>query len=123
MIRILIVEDNPANMKLAVDILESRGYEVLQAEDADRGIDIARDELPDLILMDIQLPGTDGLTATRMLRQLEPTRDIPIVAVTAHAMQGDEQRILEAGCDAYLSKPIRIQALLDVVREMTEGRT
>lgn len=123
MSRILVIEDNAANMMLATEILKSAGYEVLQAEDADVGIQIARREHPALILMDIQLPGTDGLTATRMLRNFDDTRDVPIIAVTAHAMDGDEERILAAGCNGYLSKPIQMRALLNLVETELKEKT
>lgn len=105
--RILIVEDNPMNMELASDLLEIAGYEVLQAMDAQAGIDLARSQQPDLILMDISLPGMDGLTATGILKGEAPTDTIPVIALTAHAMAGDEEKALAAGCDAYLTKPIQ----------------
>ena len=113
--RILVVEDNPANMKLVVLMLEGKGYDVLQAEDAETGLRIAREEAPDLILMDVQLPGMDGLAATRLLKSDPATGDIRIVALTALAMSGDRERIEAAGCDDYLSKPFRHQQLLDTV--------
>ena len=104
--KILIVEDNPANMVLAVYLLKTEGYEVIQAEMAEKGIDLAKKELPDLILMDIGLPGMDGLEATRILRKDPKFKDIPIVAMTSHAMKGDEAKILNAGCSGHISKPI-----------------
>lgn len=113
--RILIVEDNASNMKLMSGILERAGYEVLQAMDADSGIPMAREETPDLILMDIHMPGTDGLTATRILKKDELTSAIPIVAVTARAMQGDEESILAEGCDGYIAKPVRYKDVLEMV--------
>ncbi len=103
---ILIIEDNPLNMELARDLLESRGYQVRGAVTAQEGILAIRASLPDLVLMDIQLPGMDGLTATRLLRQDDSLKDLIIIALTAHAMKGDEQKVLEAGCNGYLSKPI-----------------
>ncbi|KJU81277.1 response regulator receiver protein, partial [Candidatus Magnetobacterium bavaricum] len=112
---ILIIEDNPMNMKLATDVLRRQGYTVLQATDADTGINIAIQERPALILMDIQLPGIDGLTATRMLKNNETTKHIKIIALTAFAMKGDEERMIEAGCDAYISKPIRYKEFLATV--------
>lgn len=115
--RILIVEDNPQNMKLVVTVLKKSGYEVLKAVDADSGILLARQELPDLILMDIQLPGMDGLTATRLLKGDRVTAQIPVIALTAFAMVGDRDRILAAGCDDYISKPIRYKEFLASVQK------
>lgn len=103
---ILIIEDNPLNMELARDLLESRGYNVREAVTAQEGIQAIRASLPDLVLMDIQLPGMDGLTATRLLRQDETLKNLIIIALTAHAMKGDEQKVMEAGCNGYMSKPI-----------------
>ncbi|OHB88190.1 MAG: hypothetical protein A3D13_05005 [Planctomycetes bacterium RIFCSPHIGHO2_02_FULL_40_12] len=104
--KILIVDDNQMNMELASDLLGVNGYQVFQAGDAKTGIDIAKKEKPDLILMDVQLPGMDGLQATSILKEDVETRDIPVIALTAHAMKGDEEKILEAGCAGYISKPI-----------------
>ena len=115
MATILIVEDNPANMKLAVFVLEQAGYSVISAIDAELGLTLAREQHPDLIMMDIQLPGMDGLAATALLKQDETTRQIPVVALTALAMKGDEARIREAGCDAYIAKPMRYQEVLSTV--------
>ena len=113
--KILIVEDNPANMKLVSNVLVKTGYETLEAVDAEAGIQLARDELPGLILMDIQLPGMDGLAATRLLKGDQTTRDIPIIALTAFAMKGDEEKMLQAGCDGYIAKPIRYREFLKTV--------
>lgn len=115
---ILVIEDNPANMKLAVLLLEQAGHEVLQATDAEEGIGLARERLPQLILMDIQLPGMDGLSATRLLKADAATQAIRIVALTALAMHGDREKITAAGCDGYIAKPIRYQAFLQVVGEV-----
>ena len=115
MARILIVEDNPANMKLAVFLLESAGHTVLSALDAEAGLTLARDERPNLILMDIQLPGMDGLQATLLLKRNEATRAIPVIALTALAMKGDEERIRAAGCDGYIAKPIHYKEFLAIV--------
>jgi two-component system cell cycle response regulator DivK len=110
--KILVVEDNAANMSLAVYLLESAGHTPLRATDAEAGLNLARAERPDLILMDIQLPGIDGLEATALLKRDEVTRDIPIIALTALAMRGDEERIRAAGCDDYIAKPIRYKDFL-----------
>jgi two-component system cell cycle response regulator DivK len=119
---ILIVEDNPDNRKLAGTILEFAGYQVLQADDAVAGMALARSRQPALILMDIQLPGMDGLTATRLLKGDPQTRAIPVLAVTAFAMRGDEERILAAGCDGYLAKPFDYKDLLGRVTDLLGGR-
>lgn len=103
---ILIVEDNLLNMELVTDLLEAHHFRVLQARTAEEGLRLARELCPDLILMDLSLPGMDGLAATRALKADPKTRDIRIVALTAHAMRGDEKNALDAGCDGYLSKPI-----------------
>lgn len=115
MSRILVVEDSPTNMMLVVYVLENAGHQVLQAEDAAAGIRIAREAYPDLIFMDIQLPGMDGLEATRQLKADSATRHIPIYALTAFSMKGDEERIRAAGCDGYLSKPASYKDLLATV--------
>jgi len=115
MARILIVEDNPDNMLLSVMLLESAGHAVLSALDAEAGLTLARSERPDLILMDIQLPGMDGLAATVLLKADPQTCMVPVIALTALAMKGDEERIRAAGCDGYISKPIGIQAFLATV--------
>lgn len=115
MARVLIVEDNPNNMKLAAMLLESLGHQVLRAEDALLGINLARDHLPDLVLMDIQLPGMDGLTATRLLKQDDKTSSIKIYALTAFAMKGDEEKMRAAGCDGYIAKPIRYKEFLQTI--------
>ena len=115
MSRILIVEDNPDNMTLTVLLLESAGHTVLSAVDAEAGLTLAQAEQPDLILMDIQLPGMDGLEATALLKRDEATRAIPVLALTALAMKGDEERIRAAGCDGYIAKPIGIKDFLKTV--------
>ena len=121
MLRILIVEDSPVNMVLTVAILERAGHEALQAETAAQGLSLARTHLPDLILMDIQLPDMDGLEATRLLREDSRTCDIPIIALTAFAMKGDAEIMREAGCDAYITKPIRYQEFLQEVESVVHG--
>ena len=115
MATILVVEDNPDNMFLTVLLLESAGHTVLSAIDAEVGLTLARGKLPDLILMDIQLPGMDGLEATGLLKLDDATRAIPVLALTALAMKGDEERIRAAGCDGYIAKPIGAQGFLKTI--------
>ena len=115
MAKVLIVEDNPANMTLANFLLTSGGHTVLSATDAEAGLTLARDEQPDLILMDIQLPGMDGLAATALLKGDDATRAIPVIALTALAMKGDEERIRAAGCDGYIAKPMRYQEFMATI--------
>src|SRR5579859_100867 len=115
MARILIIEDNPANMKLASLLLLNAGHTVLRAVDAEAGLILARAEQPDLILMDIQLPGMDGLAATALLKQDPATASIPVVALTAMAMKEDREKSQVAGCDAYIAKPLRYQELYAVI--------
>jgi two-component system cell cycle response regulator DivK len=106
MARILVIEDNAANMRLASLLLRNARHEVLCAVDAEIGLTMARNELPDLILMDIQLPGMDGLAATELLKQDRITAKIPVIALTALAMKEDQERSQSAGCDAYIAKPL-----------------
>lgn len=113
--RILVVEDNPLNMELVCNVLEAHGYEVWEARGAAQALERLTTGKPDLILMDIQLPGVDGLALTRRLKQDPGARDIPVVAVTAHAMKGDRERIMEAGCCGYIQKPIDINELTNQV--------
>ncbi len=120
MSKVLIIEDNPTNMSLATFLLESVGHIVLRATDAEIGLAIACSEHPDLILMDIQLPGIDGLEATAQLKRGEDTRAIPVIALTALAMKGDEERIRAAGCDDYIAKPMRYQEFLATVARQLE---
>jgi two-component system cell cycle response regulator DivK len=119
--KVLIVEDNSANMTLAVFLLQSAGHSVLSARDAEAGLTLARDEQPDLILMDIQLPGMDGLQATALLKRDDATRAIPVIALTALAMKGDEERIRAAGCDGYIAKPMRYQEFLAMIAAQLVG--
>ena len=120
--KVLVVEDNPANMKLTTMLLGRAGYQVLQTNNADDGIVLAREQQPDLILMDIQLPGMDGLTATRLLKADQATCGIKVVALTAFAMAGDEEKMLAAGCDGYIAKPIQYQAFLAEVARLLEAQ-
>ena len=115
MATVLVVEDNPANMTLATFLLKSAGYAVLSATDAEAGLALARTEQPDLVLMDIQLPGMDGLEACAILKKSESTRDIPVIALTALAMKGDEERIRAAGCDGYIAKPLAYREFLATI--------
>jgi two-component system cell cycle response regulator DivK len=118
MVRVLVVEDNPANLKLTTLVLHSAGHSVLSAVDAETGLRVARDEQPDLILMDIQLPGMDGLVATAILKEDADTTHIPIVALSALAMKADEERSQTAGCDAYIVKPLRYKELYAVMERL-----
>lgn len=115
MARILVIEDNLANMKLACLLLRNAGHEVLCADDAETGLTLARVDLPDLILMDIQLPGMDGLAATALLKQDPATAAIPVIALTAMAMKADQEKSQVAGCDAYIAKPLRYQELYQAI--------
>ena len=115
--RILVVEDNPDNMTLVEDILLSLGYDVLQAPDGERGVEIAYSEMPDLILMDLALPKMDGWTAARQIKTDPATCDIPIIALTAHAMVGDRERAIESGCDDYVTKPVDVSQLAQKITQ------
>jgi len=115
--RILIVDDNPVNLKLAASVLEFAGYHILEAADAIQALEVIKRTPPDLILMDIALPGMDGLTLTRQLKADSTTRHIRIVALTAFAMKGDDQKAKEAGCDGYVTKPIDTRNLHEQVAE------
>ena len=118
---ILVVDDNPRNLKLAFDVLEDAGYEVVEAADAEKAQIMIDRNLPDLILMDIALPGMDGLTLTRKIKANERTKHIRIIALTAFAMKGDDQKALAAGCDGYITKPIDIHQLPVQVAEILGG--
>jgi two-component system cell cycle response regulator DivK len=123
MAKILVIEDNPANMKLACLLLRNAGHEVLCAVDAETGLTTARADHPELILMDIQLPGMDGLTLTRQLRDDRAYDDVIIIALTAYAMKGDEEKALAAGCDGYITKPIEPSALpVTIAEHLARGR-
>lgn len=114
---VLIVEDNELNMKLFHDLLDANGYNTLQTNDGMEVLDIAREHSPDLILMDIQLPEVSGLEVTKWLKEDDSLRRIPVVAVTAFAMKGDEEVIRDGGCEAYISKPISVANFLETVRK------
>lgn len=116
--KILIVEDNPQNMRLIEMILRAKGYTLLNATDGDEALDVALRELPDLIIMDIQLPKLSGLEVTKKLRETPTCSHIPIIALTAYAMKGDKERFINGGCDTYLSKPINTRELPGIIAEM-----
>jgi two-component system cell cycle response regulator DivK len=118
--RILYVEDNFQNKRLVRKILASRGYEVLEAEDGLAGVELAKAEVPDLILMDINIPGMDGIEATRVIKSTSETQHIPVIALTANAMRGDRERFIAAGCDDYLPKPISTTDLLQLIKSYLE---
>ena len=113
---VLIVEDNELNMKLFNDLLEANGYKTLKTSSGVEAVELARAHKPDLILMDIQLPEVSGLDVTRWIKADEELKNIPVVAITAFAMKGDEERIREGGCEAYLSKPISVSKFIETVR-------
>ncbi len=117
---ILIVEDNELNMKLFNDLLQAHGYNTLQAKDGRVVVDLTRKNRPDLILMDIQLPEISGLEITKMLKADDDLRSIPVVAITAFAMKGDEQKIRNGGCDGYIAKPISVASFLQTVSRFLE---
>lgn len=117
---VLIVEDNELNMKLFQDLLEAQGYETLQTKDGMEALKLARAHHPDLILMDIQLPEVSGLEVTKWLKEDEDLRKIPVIAVTAFAMKGDEEKIREGGCEAYIAKPISVAQFLETVQKFME---
>jgi CheY-like chemotaxis protein len=120
---ILVVDDNPTNLKLVSDLLEFEGYQILKAVDAEEAQVILADTLPDLILMDIALPGMDGLTLTRILKADPRTGGIRIAALTAFAMKGDEQKAIDAGCDGYITKPIDTRGLPVQVAALLENKS
>lgn len=119
--RILVVEDNNDNMTLITDVLNSLGYDVIAARDGNEGVAAAQQHQPDLILMDLSLPRKDGWTATREIKADARLKPIPIIALTAHAMVGDREEALEAGCDDYLSKPINLRELSTKLRHYLPG--
>jgi two-component system cell cycle response regulator DivK len=118
---VLIVEDNEKNMKLARDVLQAKGYSTLEAVTGEDGVRIAKESKPDLVLMDIQLPGISGIEALKALRSDAQTEKIPIAALTASVTPTDRSQIAQAGFDAFLSKPINLKEFLETVRRLTEG--
>lgn len=113
---VLIVEDNELNMKLFNDLLEANGYEIIQTRNGLEALDLARAHKPDLILMDIQLPEVSGLEVTKWIKEDDELREIPVIAVTAFAMKGDEERIRQGGCEAYISKPISVAKFIETIK-------
>ena len=120
--RILLVEDNPMNRDMLTRRLVKRGFDVVTAEDGLQGVDVARRDLPDLVLMDMSLPGIDGWEATRRLKAVDATRAIPVIALTAHAMSDDRAKALAAGCDDFDTKPVDFARLLDKMNALLAGR-
>jgi len=114
---VLIVEDNDLNMKLFHDLLDAYGYNTIQTKDGMEALSLAREHMPDLILMDIQLPEVSGLEVTKWIKEDETLKSIPVIAVTAFAMKGDEEKIREGGCEAYIAKPISVEDFLNTVKE------
>ena len=117
---VLVVEDNELNMKLFHDLLEAHGYGILQTKDGMEALQIARDQKPDLILMDIQLPEVSGLEVTKWIKEDDNLKSIPVIAVTAFAMKGDEEKIREGGCEAYIAKPISVANFLQTVQKFLD---
>jgi CheY-like chemotaxis protein len=117
---LLVIEDNPKNMKLVRDLLQIGRYQVFEATDAESGIKLAREHQPDLILMDLKLPGMDGLSATRIIRADAELKDTAIAALTAHVMQGIEEKARRAGCDEFITKPIDTRSFLDTIAKLME---
>jgi CheY-like chemotaxis protein len=121
-ILILVIEDNAGNLELMRVVLEMAGYEVMSAESADAGLEKARQSRPDLILMDMHLPGMDGYQATRIIKSDPDLKDIPVIAVTAICGLSDEKRVLENGCDGYINKPVNTRTLADQIAGYLEGK-
>jgi two-component system cell cycle response regulator len=119
--RILIVDDNPINLRLATEVLKLEGHTVLNAVDAEQALEMLGHFVPDLVLMDLALPGMDGLTLTRKLKAEPRLKDVPVIALTAFAMKGDDQKALDAGCVAYITKPIDTRRLPQQVAEILAG--
>jgi two-component system, cell cycle response regulator DivK len=119
--RILVVEDNEKNMKLFRDVLQAKGYDPLEATSGEEAVALATEHAPDLILMDVQLPGIDGIEALGRIRADERTAAIPVVALTAQAMAGDRERFLESGFDGYISKPVDVLEFIQTVAQYCEG--
>ena len=118
---VLVIEDNEMNMKLVRVLLQMGEYDILEAVDAESGIPLARAHKPDLVLMDVHLPGMDGLSATRIIKEDPALKRIPVIALTSYAMEGDEKKAIEAGCDGYITKPIDTRTFLDTIRKFING--
>jgi CheY-like chemotaxis protein len=118
---VLVIEDNEMNMKLVRVLLQMGQYDILEAMDAESGIPLARAHKPDLILMDIHLPGMDGLSATRIIKADPALKQIRVIALTSYAMEGDEKKAIEAGCDGYITKPIDTRTFLDTIAKFIDG--
>jgi CheY-like chemotaxis protein len=118
---VLVIEDNEMNMKLVRVLLQKGQYDILEAVDAESGIPLARVHKPDLILMDVHLPGMDGLSATRIIKEDPALKQIRVIALTSYAMEGDEKKAIEAGCDEYITKPIDTRTFLDTIRKFIDG--
>ena len=118
---VLVIEDNEMNMKLVRVLLQKEQYDILEAVDAESGISLARAHKPDLILMDVHLPGMDGLSATRIIKEDSALNQIQVIALTSYAMEGDETKAIEAGCDGYITKPIDTRTFLDTIRKFING--
>ncbi len=118
---VLVIEDNEMNMKLVRALLQIGQYNMIEAGDAESGIQFARARKPDLILMDVHLPGMDGLSATRIIKEDPVLKHIPVIALTSYAMQGDAKKAMQAGCDGYITKPIDTRAFLDTIRKFLQG--
>ena len=114
--RILIVEDNEKNLKFFLSLLNSQGYETIEARDGKEGVRLAKDQKPDLILMDIQMPVMDGVTVMKILKENPETKDIPLIALTSYAMKGDKEKFLSEGFVEYIAKPIKVDEFLEVIR-------
>lgn len=121
LMKILIVEDNPVNMELFQDLLEMDGFVVKKAINGLEAIDRAKEELPDLILMDIQIPEMDGWEAIKILKEMSETQNIPIIALTAHAMEGDKEKAMTLGCHSYISKPINTRTFASGIKKILES--
>lgn len=119
---ILVVEDNDMNMQLVEYLLEEAGYDILKASSGEEALDVAEKSPPALVLMDIHLPGMDGLSVAREMKRRNNTRHVPILALTAHAMRGDKDRFLEAGCDGYISKPIDVKTFIPSIEKFLPGQ-
>lgn len=121
MSKILVVEDNPNNMKLITMVLKRNEYETIEAVTGEEGVEMAASENPDIILMDIQLPGIDGYETTRQIKELESMKGVPIIAITSYAMAGDRETVMEAGCSGYLEKPINPLTIMNPIEKIIKG--